>query len=138
MCEVVRCLRCNRVLTAKESIERGYGLKCYRIVQLNAQRTNNDTDIQFLKCEINMLKRQYKELKAKGFIAGIEPIERIGEDQHRPERDPFKIEFNIVVKELKIVLQGDNFDYHKILKPIDVREEPEKPPVIESLELITN
>lgn len=128
MCEIVRCKRCNRILTAKESIERGYGLRCYTLMLAERIR-KNELDISFIK----------SQLKHRIIVnaQNIEAIERIREDLHRPERDTFKVEFNIVVKELKIVFQDKNFDYHNILKPINVREEPEKPPVIEHLELIT-
>ncbi len=63
---------------------------------------DKNNELSFLKCEINMLKRQYRELKAKGFMSSMDPIERIGEDQHRPEREPFKVEFNVIIQELKI------------------------------------
>lgn len=126
MCEIVRCKRCNRILTAKESIERGYGLHCYTLM-LAERIKKNELDISFIKTQ----------LKHRTMIntQNIESIERIKQDLHRPERDPFKVEFNIVVKELKIVFQ-DGFNYKDYLKPIEVRETPEEPPVIESLELI--
>ncbi len=131
MSEIIKCKRCNRILTSKESIERGYGGKCFRIIQLQKNDMNRDQDIQFLKSEVKFLKRQLKELKQNNFVSNIDPIERIKQDQHRPERDQFKIEFNVVVKELKIIFQGENFNYHKILKPIESITEIEIPPEIE-------
>jgi len=52
-------------------------------------------------------------------------------------RNQFKIEFNIVVKELKVIFH-EGFNYHEVLKPINVREEPEQPPIIDlyQIELI--
>ena len=123
-----KCKRCGRILTSKESIERGYGLHCYTLMLAERVR-KNELDISFIK----------HQLKHKTYVVNqnVEGIERIPQNTHRPEQEPFKIEFNVVIKELRIVFQDKNFDYHKILKPIDVREEPEKPPVIERLELIT-
>ena len=69
------------------------------------------------------------------FVIGqnIEAIETIKQDHHRPERNEMKVQFNVIVKELKVVFH-EGFDYHEILHPIDVREEPEAPPqVIELL-----
>jgi len=145
MSEIVKCKRCNRLLTSKESIERGYGSTCYRIITLResdpgrdpvvqtlAQPGKYDLDLNFLKCEIKFLKKQMKELKQKGITSTeINAIERIKQDEHRPERDQFKVQFNVVVKELKMVFKGDNFDYHSLLQPIEPRIEIEEPPIIE-------
>ncbi|MBA7493288.1 hypothetical protein ES702_03846 [subsurface metagenome] len=35
---VVRCRRCNKVLTVPESVERGYGPVCWRIIQGKGNR----------------------------------------------------------------------------------------------------
>lgn len=58
MSEIIKCKWCNRILTSKESIERGYGGKCFRIIQLQKNDMNRDQDIQFLKSEVKFLKRQ--------------------------------------------------------------------------------
>ncbi|GAG86853.1 unnamed protein product, partial [marine sediment metagenome] len=52
-------------------------------------------------------------------------------------KDKTKIQFTVLIKELKIIFNVDTFDYHNILKPINVRESPEKTPIIiENLKLI--
>lgn len=132
-----KCKRCNRILKNKLSIEHGYGAKCYRIIQLNKKEPNESiigellNRVRKLELDNSFMKHQ---LKHKTIIdSEIEPIERIKPDEQRPEREPFKIQFNVVIKELKIVFNKDNFDYHDILEPINVRETIEKPPMIEVL-----
>ncbi len=137
--ELIKCLRCGRILTSKESIERKYGKTCWNIIQLQKNDRNVDQELQFLKYEINFLKRQLKELKQNGSIVNIETIERIKPDEHRPERNQFKVQFNnVVVKELKFIFQDkNNFDYHNILSPVNSRTQIEDSPIIiENLELI--
>ena len=63
----MRCQRCNRELKAKKSIERGYGLMCYRLVQMEKKNNSNEEimqTVQFLKMEFKFLKRQFTELKS--------------------------------------------------------------------------
>ena len=142
MSEKVRCKRCNRILTSRESIERGYGPTCYRIMQLQEQNSEPNPqkynqDFNFLKCEIKFLKRQLKELKQKGITATeINSIERIRQDEHRPERDKFKVEFNVVVKELKMIFRGEKFKYREFLRPVAPRDQIEPSPLLDNVELI--
>ena len=131
----IRCKRCNRILKNKLSIEHGYGDKCYRIIQLNKKEPNESiidellNRVRKLELDNSFMKHQ---LKHKTIVnSNVESIERIKLDEQRPERNEFKIQFNVVVKELKIVFNKDNFDYHDILEPINVREIIEKPPMIE-------
>ena len=97
---------------------------------------DNNQDIQFLKCEISFLKKQFRELKSRGIGYHTDPIERI-KNEHRPERDQFKIQFNVIIKELKMIFKGDQFDYHEILRPVDPRCQIDKTPKLEEIE-ITN
>lgn len=90
--------------------------------QLEQEKQHQEID--FLKCEVSFLKHQFKELKNKGFMVSPKgnAIEKIKQDEHRPERDQFKGQFNVVIKELKLKLQvtpGEKFDYHSILGPIE-------------------
>jgi len=98
---------------------------------------NDHSEIDFLKCEINFLKRQFRELKASGSILNIDPIERIKQDDHRPERNQFKVEFTVVIQELKVIFKGENFNYHEILKPVNPRTDIENSPILEEI-IITN
>ena len=128
-----RCKRCNRILSHPESIQRGYGSTCYRIMQTNKDQEKNQfqKEIQFLKCEIKFLKRQLQEIKQKGILLNnFESIERIKQEDFTPEKNKFKMNFNFVIKELKIMFDGDSFDYHKILRPIDSREMIEESPLL--------
>ena len=79
--------------------------------------------VRKLELDNNFMKYQ---LKHKTITIGqnIEAIERIKKDSHRPERNEFKIQFNVIVKELKVVFH-EGFDYHEILSPIEVRESPQ-------------
>ena len=130
----IRCIRCNRILRNKLSIEHGYGDKCYRIIQLNKKEPNESiidellNRVRKLELDNNFMKHQ---LKHKTIVdSNVDPIERIKPDEQRPEREPFKIQFNVVIKELKIVFNKDNFDYHDILSPINPIEEPISPPIM--------
>ena len=51
------CKKCGRVLTNPKSIELGYGKICYRSIQLMEPEEDLRAEIDFLKCEINTLKR---------------------------------------------------------------------------------
>ncbi len=142
--EIVRCKRCNRVLKSKESIKLGYGKKCYRIITL--QEENNKIipggleklfeRVRKLELDNNFMKHQ---LRHKTYAIGqnVEAIERIKQNHHRPERNEMKVQFNVIVKELKVIFH-EGFNYKEFLKPIDVREAPENPPniIIDSIELI--
>lgn len=98
---------------------------------------DNHTDINFLKCEIAFLKRQFRELKANGTISRIDPIERIQQNKHRPEQEPFTLEFNVVINELKMIFKEESFDYHEILRPVEPTLTIKKSPILEKIK-ITN
>lgn len=106
----ISCKRCGRALRSPESIKRGYGLKCFKIIQLREKFPEPElkNEIEFLKCEINMIKRHLKQ--SQNTIPGpqSEPIERIKREENGPERNIDIINFNTVINELKIVFnQGD-------------------------------
>lgn len=142
--DVVRCLRCNRILTNEKSINRGYGRKCYRIINLGENipkkhiSPNNEElldRIRKLELDNNFIKHQLKHRtvinKSKDSDLNWDIPKEVKEI-----RNEYKITFNIVVKELKVIFTED-FDYHNVLSPINVREKPEDPPIIiENLELI--
>jgi len=119
----IRCKRCNRILTSEESIKRGYGPTCYRIMQFQKQESENDLymEIQFLKYEINFLKRQLRELRTHKALASsnnVIPIKRMKQTPNLNINE-FRSNFINVVNELKgLFNQGDSFDYHKYLKKI--------------------
>lgn len=46
----------------------------------------------------------------------------------------YKIEFNVIIKELKVIFTED-FNYHDVLKPINGREQPEEPPIIDFFQI---
>ena len=133
MSEQIKCLRCGRILIDPKSIELGYGKICHLKVQITSP--SNDAMIKILdrirkletnepgqlnsaiiedllnrirKIELdnNFMKYQLKH-KAIAVNKNIEAIERIREDEYGPERDVFKVQFNIVIKELKIILDGE-------------------------------
>ena len=140
--EVVRCKRCNRVLRSKESIKLGYGKKCYRIISLQEENKIIPGGLEELLDRVRKLELDNTfmkhQLKHKSYTIGqnVEAIERIKHDHHRPERNVMKVQFNVIVKELKVVFH-EGFDYHEVLKPIDVRETPEDPPhIVDSIEIL--
>ncbi|KKL46782.1 hypothetical protein LCGC14_2342130 [marine sediment metagenome] len=141
--EEYRCKKCNRILRNEESIKRGYGAKCYRIITLQNQETkpeqSNNTIIEELlnrvrKLELdnNFMKHQ---LKHKTFVNISKDSELKWDipEEVKEVRNQYKFEFNVVVKELKILFH-ENFDYHEILQPIGIRKQPEaSPQLIENL-----
>lgn len=147
MSEIIRCKRCNRVLTNKESIERGYGKFCYKIISLQEQKISLGNDplshivleellnrVRKLELDNNFMKHQ---LKHKVFVNSSNNSDSEWDipKEVKEVRNQFKIEFTVIVKELKVIFNTDNFDYHNVLKPIEPRSEPE---IIENLELILN
>jgi hypothetical protein len=141
--ETISCKRCNRVLTSQESIKLGYGKKCYRIIKLqeNMHESNNDLILELVdrvrKLELDNYFMKI-QLKHRAIVSNInvEAIERIKQDRHRPERNEMKVQFNVIVKELKVIF-NEGFHYTDILKPINAREKPEDPSmIVENLELI--
>ncbi len=140
-----KCKRCGRILKNEKSIERGYGLNCYRIMQLNQQEPGSNNAVleellnrvRKLELDNNFMKHQ---LKHKTFIGTTSKDSNLNWDipkEVKEVRNLFKIEFNFIINELKVVFH-EGFDYHEILKPINVREEPEEPPIIDfsQIELI--
>lgn len=131
MCEIVRCKRCGHTLTSPESIKRGYGKTCARIVKL--QEANKpevkpevNQEIAFLKLEIKTLKRMFKQIQLKG---SIEPIERIKRSRPEQKLNGNEANFGSVMKEMKEIFSNINnvFEY---LKPVNPIEEPIAPPVV--------
>ena len=136
--EIVRCKRCNRVLTSEESIKVGYGRKCYRIISLQ-EETKIIPGLEELlnrvrKLELDNTYMKY-QLKHKTFVSTSKDamLDWDIPKEVKEVMDTMKIEFTVIVKELKVVFH-EGFDYHEILKPINPIEQPETPPqVIELL-----
>ena len=145
--KIVRCKRCNRELHSEGSIKLGYGKKCYRIIQLqNTQITTPNNDVidellnrvRKLELDNNFMKHQ---LKHKVFVGKSQDSELNWDlkPEVKKVKDETKIQFTFLIKELKVIFNVDNFDYHNVLAPINVRETPEDPPKvieIEQLQLI--
>ncbi|HDZ18120.1 hypothetical protein LCGC14_1110460 [marine sediment metagenome] len=126
-----KCKRCGKELRSVESVKRGFGATCYRIFKL--QEANNsevkpeiNQEIAFLKMEIKMLKRMIRNIHVKGIV---EPIERIKQDNQRPERTENTGNMTSVVKEMKKIFT-ENFNYRDILKSVNPIEEPVIPPIM--------
>ena len=154
--EDVKCKRCGRILRNKESIKRGYGKTCYNIMQLNQEQNKPNEELIELKNKWNqlslkfsILEKKFNQLIEDGLVSqNVESIKRIKPNNSKNMRDlPYLLKnlgkyqnnktFTFLVKELKTIFH-ENFDYHEILNPINIREKPEEPPlIIENLELIT-
>ena len=136
----MKCKRCGRSLTSAESIARGYGKKCFRIVQLNEQKEAQTIDMGVIADLLNRVRKleldntfMKHQLKHKVAVAGqrAEAIERIKQDANRPEQTVVKIEMTVIIKELKVIF-NDEFDIHAILsKP----ENLNRPDIFETIEL---
>ena len=126
-----KCKRCGRKLSNKLSIERGYGAKCYKIIQFQETKPEIkpeiNQEIAFLKCEIKTIKRMFKQIRTSGVI--VDPIERIRQDEQRPEREPNKCNMASVITELKERFSKieNVFD---LLSPINPIETPIAPPIM--------
>ena len=124
-----KCLRCNKELRNENSKKFGYGKTCYRIIQMEKQLKveNIDSDkikelteiIQFLKCEINMIKTQMKTLKMNSSIT-VNSIERIKSEVKRPEQNLKINDMNNCLKEMK-ELFNQNTDIKSFLVHIEVK-----------------
>ena len=128
----IKCKRCNRVLKNPLSIEKGYGDTCFRIIQLQQEKEPKievNQELSFIKCEINMLKRMFKNIQTNGII--IDPIERIKNDNHRPERDLNKGNMANVITEMKEIFSRIK-NVYEILTPIQGRTTIESPPLMEA------
>lgn len=117
MCEQIKCLRCGRVLTSKDSIERKYGLKCFRIMQLQQAKQPEKLDMKEIKTFITSeIQKALKEFNfnrpiIQNITSGIIPIK----PNNMPKFDPIEVNKRLVVKELKEQLQkGINNILHEV------------------------
>lgn len=133
-----KCKRCGRILRNKESIERGYGSKCYRIIQLNQDQPTNSPNNDIINELLNRVRkleldRTYIlcQLKHKTFVSTSKDSELNWDlpKEVKEVRNQYKIEFNLVIKDLKVIFTED-FNYHDVLKPINPIEETVAPPVM--------
>jgi len=107
-----KCKRCNRELTSLESIKRGYGKLCYRIVQLEQLKQEDKRILEELLVRVKKLELDNNfmkcQLKHKVF-AGKSEDSRLNWDvpkEVKEIRNEYKMEFNVVIKELKIILNN--------------------------------
>lgn len=148
----------------------GYGRKCYRIVKLQEVQIIPETKeiidnsileellnrVRLLELDNSFMKHQLRHK-----ITTIKNLDAKLNWNIKPEviqkRDEYKIEFNIVIKELKLILndgkpilkkdfrfsdeelgikdienrvQVENINYYDVLKPINPIEEPVNPPIM--------
>lgn len=107
------CLRCGKKLTNLLSRERGFGRTCFSIKQLEDKNKVNEEvlgEINFLKCEIKMLKRLYNQIKLNGIKYPKEAaLERIKREETVKIEDPllreYRNAFEECISELKEVLK---------------------------------
>ena len=99
-----KCLRCGHILTNKQSIERGYGKTCYRIINLQKAEEPKPDMKEIKKLITSEIQKVLKEFNFNKPIIhnntgdnGIVPI-RIAK---MPKFNPFEVNKRLVVKELK-------------------------------------
>ncbi|GAG82325.1 unnamed protein product [marine sediment metagenome] len=149
-----KCKRCGRELRSEESIKRGFGKRCYRIVQLNQKSQETITSditellnrIRKLELDNNFIKTQLKHKRFTTTKHSDEDLDWNIKPEVKEKIDTYKIEFNVIVKELRVYFNSNqsilkkDFRYSDEelgIKPMNVREEPEElPPIVENLELI--
>ena len=137
MSERIVCKRCGRPLYNEVSKKRGYGAKCYKIIQLQKKTPESEnfkSDMDFMKMEIKFLKRQLNEIKNRGF-SNVEAIERLKIETEKPEQEPNQINMVVIIKELKIKLNSSepllkkDFQFSDI--DIGIKEDSEIMKIIE-------
>lgn len=106
------CLRCGKKLTNPISKERGFGRTCFKIKQREKENKDNGEilrEINFLKCEIKMLKKLYHQIKTNGAIYQQDAIEKIKREEIAKIEDPilskYRNAFKECISELKEVLK---------------------------------
>lgn len=108
MVEIVRCKRCNHILHNLESIKRGYGKTCYRIIQLQEIQPEK-FDIKEIKTLITSeIQRTLKEFNFNRLIThnNAEDIEIVPIRITKiPKFNPIEVNKRLVIKELKEQLQ---------------------------------
>jgi len=144
MSENKKCLRCGKKLTNSKSIELGYGNFCYKMMKLEESKITGKIDNTILEELVNRIRKleldntfMKYQLKNKTFVntngnSKDAELEWDIPKEIKEIKGKFEIEFTVVIKELKLILNGDDFDYHTILKPIEPRTTPE---IIENIQL---
>jgi len=126
------CLRCGKKLTNPISKERGFGSTCFRIKQLEGKNKFNKEllrEINFLKCEIKMLKKLYHQIKTNGTKYQQDAIERIKREESAKIEDPLLSEyrnaFKECISELKEVLKerANNLEQSLDRLPVLIKKE---------------
>ncbi|KKL77882.1 hypothetical protein LCGC14_2030430 [marine sediment metagenome] len=98
----------------------GENISIPQIEELLNRMRKLELDNIFMKYQL-----KYKTIGNKS----VEAIERIRQDNQRPERSANKNNMSNVVKDLKGIFNED-FNYHDILKPINPIEEPIIPSIM--------
>jgi len=118
------------VLKSVESVERGYGSQCYRIIQLNKVDEVESTPINMAvieelldrvrKLELDNTFMKY-QLKHKVVVAGKGGDTEKDFEVNRPEQQAPEVQVGMtaLVSELKVLFNEDT-NYKTILNPIDM------------------
>lgn len=108
MIEIVRCKRCNHILHNPESIKRGYGKTCYRIIQLQEKQPEK-FDMKEVKTLITSeIQRVLKEFNFNRpmIYNNTENIEIIPTKiKKMPKFNIIEVNKRLIIKELKEQLQ---------------------------------
>ncbi len=113
-----KCEICNKWLKNN----RGYNIHCNR---MNNQKQINNSILEELLNRVRKLELDNSfmkhQLKHKVFVGNSK--DSMLDWDLTPEikeiKNETKIQFNVIVKELKVIFTGDNFDYHNALSPVN-------------------
>ncbi len=108
MVEIVRCKRCNHILHNPESIKRGYGKTCYRIIQLQEKQPEKFDTKEIKTLITSEIQRILKEFNFNRPIIhnNTEDIEIVPIRITKiPKFNPIEVNKRLVIKELKEQLQ---------------------------------
>ncbi|KKM25454.1 hypothetical protein LCGC14_1594830 [marine sediment metagenome] len=107
MVEIVRCKRCNHILHSLESIKKGYGRVCMRIIKLQKAEQQMKLDMKeikdFITSEIQNILKKFnfsRPIINNNIENGILPIKIT----KMPKFNPVEANKRLVVKELKTQL----------------------------------
>ena len=139
----MKCERCGRPLTSKVSIERGMGLKCARITELEKQSKNENQELVELKQKWNQLSLKFSLLEKKvnrlikSGVKSTEVIERIKEKVEAAPTEEGRLK-GLIHEELVSIFRNKDGSFNpdwksKILHKTDEINEIREPPSLKEV-----
>jgi len=112
----MNCKRCGHILTNLESIKNGMGKTCARIVELQKIKESGEIDNSLIEKLLNRVRKLELDnafikiqLNHKSFVSKSKDsvLDWDIPQEIKEVKDTMKIEFNVIIKELKIVFNSN-------------------------------